>query len=52
MYVYRKVEVGRSADHGPTGEPSGATRVLLVMSQLITGQTDVTPHRTSRVHME
>lgn len=32
--------------------PQETLQVLLMMSQLVAGQTDVTPHRTSRVHTE
>lgn len=32
--------------------PQETLQVLLMMLQLVAGQTDVTPHRTSRVHTE
>lgn len=32
--------------------PQETFQVLLMMLQLVAGQTDVTPHRTSRVHTE
>ena len=52
IYIYRKEEVCSSAAHGLTGEPQETFQVLFMMSQLIAGQTDVTPHRASRVHTE